>query len=226
LIVHSFDDPVLTGIYDPAKKTLITVEGLPSPFGGTPVRPDGKGLIVSRKDPGTDALKVFLVDWGGKSQPIEMNPDTIDNENKVSAIQFPWAGTSEWKGNVAEVSFGEIRIRIDTEKRVGTFESIPKSEAIVDGKELVQHYTFPDGAKVRVLQEEPTMNSRYYLEFLKPGEAKPKSIKIQDKNSFILIPSPDRKWLVVRAVGEDKTIFLINGKGEVKEIAGNSARTE
>src|SRR5207302_4706723 len=128
LIVHTFDEPVKTGIYDPAKKSLVTLDGYPAAFGGTPVRPDGKGFLVTRKDGGPDSLKVLLVDWEGKTQPIDMKPDAIDHENKVGPIQFPWAGNSGWKGAVAEVSHGGNRIRIDTDKRVGTFEAVREAD--------------------------------------------------------------------------------------------------
>src|SRR5205823_7668227 len=132
---------------------------------------------------------------------------------KASAIQFPWAGTSDWKGAVAEVSYGSTRLRIDTDKRAGTFEAIPKGDAAVDGKDVLQQFEFPDGAKVRVLGAEQGTVNTYQLEYLKPGESKAKVLKVQEKSSFILLPSPDRKWLAARVVGEDKTIFLINAKG-------------
>ena len=84
LIVHNYDDPIKTGIYDLTTKTLVTIDGLPSAFGGTPVRPDGRGFIVTRKDTATAVLQVFLADWEGKTQPIDMKPNAIDGENKIS----------------------------------------------------------------------------------------------------------------------------------------------
>jgi hypothetical protein len=226
LIVHNFDDPVKTGVYDPAKKTLVTLDGYPAAFGGTPVRPDGKGFLITRKDGGPESLKVFLADWDGKTQPIDLKTAALDNADKADVIQFPWAGTSGWKGAVAEVSYGGTRVRIDTDKRTGTFEAIPKSEAVADDKNILQQYAFPDGAKVRVLGAEQATVNTYQLEYIKAGESKPKVLKVQEKSSFILLPSPDRKWLAARVVGEDKSIFLISAKGEVKEIAGNNTKAD
>src|SRR5262245_13485208 len=226
LIIYNYDDPVKTGIYDATKKSLALVDGCPAAFGGTPIRPDGKGFLVTQKNSAGDPLRVFLVDWEGKTQTIDMKPDSIDTDSKVSMIQFPWSCASGWKGQVAELSSGANRIRIDTDKRVGTFAIIPQSEAIVDGKELYQQYVFPGGAKVRVLGEEQMNQTKYQLEFVAAGDNKSKIVSQLEKKSFVLSPSPDRKWLAARIVGDEKTIFLINAKGEVKEIPGSSAKPD
>jgi Tol biopolymer transport system component len=225
LVVGNLDD-LKTGIYDLTKKLLVTLDGTPAAFGGSPVRPDGKGFLITRRDDGPESLKVLLVDWDGKAQPIDMKPDTIDADSKSSSVQFPWAGTSGWKGQVAEVSYGTSRIRIDTEKRVGTFEAIPKAEGTVDEKDIVQQYAFPNGARVRVLAEQQNNQTKYQLEFLKAGEKQPKVVSTQEKNSFVLSPSPDRKWVAARVVGDDKTIFLMDAKGDVKQIAGSNVKGE
>src|SRR5262249_11346108 len=77
LIVQDYEaDPGRTGIYDLARDRMIVLQRSPCAFGGTPVRPDGKGFLLVR-DRGPGPTEVFLVDWEGKPRPVRMGPDTL-----------------------------------------------------------------------------------------------------------------------------------------------------
>ncbi len=226
LIVHDYQEVGRAGIYDLARDQLIVLEGLPPAFGGTPCRPDGKGFLLLR--PNGDSLKLALVDWEGKLRPIRLNPEAIDSDEKRELITFPWIGTSAWEGNVAVVSNGTTRIRIDTHKLIGTFETVPTKEAFVGGKVVLQRFTFPKGGlKLQVLlgQEGPPeqpQGSFLRLELVGGMEGKPRLLKeIKNSRCVLLSPSPDGRWLAVRdsASGE---ILLVGSSGEVREIDSGS----
>lgn len=226
LIVQDWETPGRVGIYDPERKRLIVLEGSPLAFGGTPCRPDGKGFLVVRPD--GPSVKLALVDWDGKERPIRMRPEAIDSEDKVWVINYPLNGTSAWEGNVAVVNYGTIRIRIDTDKLVGTFESVPKEEAYVGGKEVLQQFAFPKGGvKLRVLQAQkgegpPEKRERLlHLELLGAKAGKPRLLKELENGCFLFSPSPDGKWLAVRAVAgkvNPHEVLLVSSGGEVREV--------
>ena len=217
LLVNDFEgDCGNTGIYDPVtKKMVATMEGIPAPFGGTPIRSDGKGFILACKR-GNSPATLSFVDLDGKAQPIDMKPEAVDNDDKSNAVTFPWSASSQWNGNEAVVTYRMFRIRIDTAKRTGNIEKLAAEDAVVEGKEIVQQFAFPGGGKLRVLIEDQP-STKYTAEFVK-GAKEVKAIKIQDK-AFIMCPSPNQKWVVLRSMSDMRETYLVNGAGEVKEIS-------
>jgi hypothetical protein len=218
LLVHDFEDRPRTGIYDPEKKTMQIVEGMPAAFGDTPVLPNGKGFLVTHVE-NNEVSGVFVVDWDGKEVPLAMKPETLDSKDKRTLIQAPWTGTSGWDKDVASVTSSYLRIRIDTGARSGAFEAVPMNEAVVDGKEIVQNFAFgAGGAKVRVLRDDQAQN-KFQLEVIRPGAEKPRLLRRQDQ-SFIMSPAPNQKWLAIRSF-DNGDIFLVSHTGDVKEIAAS-----
>src|SRR5262249_42463899 len=69
-----------TGIYDPETRQLRIVTGQLLAFGGTPIRPDSKGFLISEAQ---DKPGVAFVDWEGNKQKLEVDPEAIaDNDRK------------------------------------------------------------------------------------------------------------------------------------------------
>lgn len=220
LIVHNYDDPIKSGLFDLEKKTMKVIDGFPCAFGGTPVRPDGKGFLICLGE--ADEQKLFIVDWDGQTQGIQLKDNAANSDEKKDLLYFPWTGTSGWKGNVAEVTFKSLRIWIDTEKRVGAFETTAPDKAMIDGKDLVQTFHFANGATLRVLHTRLNDVAYYHAEFIKVGEKKAAELKVVEKSGFVLSPAPNQKWVVARCFDDEKNIMLISETGEVKQIPGNN----
>jgi hypothetical protein len=222
ILVHDFKDLQSvqeisrTGIYNVKKDTMITLEGRPMAIGGSPVRPDGKGFLISK---GLRASGQFsVVDWHGKVQDIrlaanffEVTTGTLREDHGF--LQDPWMFTSRWKGPIAEIVKGESRILMDTEKHAGAIEAIPDDQAKVNGHLLMQQFAFPKSkVQVRVL-----LHGSYDF---RVESVKENKVTLVAKTLFppVFAPSPDGKWLAVRTVDKASEIFLINHLGESERI--------
>jgi hypothetical protein len=206
-----------TGIYDPESKKLQTVAGLLLPFGGSPIGPGGKGYLVIA---GAEKPEVTLVDWDGKKQKIELDPETLTDNDRRTILTFPWWFSSRWDGDAALVSYDEWRIRLDTKKLAGSLEKRPAAEARVGGDIIQQTYEFAGGVKVRALVTKGTdgKQDKSRLEILTPGAAKPRVIIGDAKGLFGFSPSPDKKLLAVWCVddGSGKPyVYVLNNAGEL-----------
>jgi hypothetical protein len=215
LVLHDWHDQPRSAIYDLEKKTFQVVEGMPAVFGGTPLRPDDKGFLVWRQGKDEDRLEVFLIDWAGKEQAIPL-PEEVGNDTELKEVlQTPWLGTAGWDGAVAQVAYKGALLRIDTEKKTSTLGKAPKDP--LEGKlPIVQRYDFAgDGARVRVVEAEKAGGTKLHRLLLwKPGAKQPETVLEVKNGHFHLSPSPDGKWLAVRAMGDDlKTFdFLLVGR--------------
>jgi hypothetical protein len=149
LVIHDLGDWLSaapkTGIYDLGKKRMLVFDGLPIQIEGTPIRPDAKGFLMQQvKDAKSPVTALVFVLWDGTEQKIQM---PADSEKIQMLVGSSWFATSSWLGNTAVLGSGTNRTRIDTDKRIATFEAVPKPEATVNGNEIVRQYTFPDGAR-------------------------------------------------------------------------------
>jgi hypothetical protein len=180
--------------------------------------------------------EVFLVDWKGKKERIplkwEIKNRKIHGDEVLGLLQAPWKGTSEWKGQVALVTYGTLRVRIDTQKRTGIIDELRLEDAAVDGKELLQHYAFPRGGiKLRLLLAEKTKstnpaaqeNVHLHLQMVPTGGKKPKLL-LEIRNGFSrLSPSPDGKWVAIRSMSDTTRadeILLVSETGQVRKVRG------
>jgi hypothetical protein len=237
LLVQDYDEPGRTGIYRLQEDTMGQVlDGTPCVYGSTPVRPDGKGfLVLGEVAPATRDPGLFLVDWKGKKERIPLKwakDQEVLGRDAVDLLRAPWNGRSEWQGNVALVTRGTLRIRVDTEKRTGVIDELPREDATVDGKELLQHYAFPRGGiKLRVLIAEktksvgpiPTQNTILHLEMIQPGEKKPRLLMKIKNGIAVFSPSPDKKWVALRSMSDNTRadeVLLVSETGEVREVPG------
>jgi hypothetical protein len=238
LLVQDYGEPGRTGIYNLQKDTMQRVlDGTPSVYGGTPVRPDGKRFLVMGDQPGAGPEpEMFLVDWKGEKERIppkwEIKDQKIHGDEILGLLQAPWKGTSEWQGQVALATYGTLRVRIDTEKRTGIIDELRREDATVDGKELLQRYAFPrSGIKLRLVLAEKTKSNNpvapedvhLHLQLVPPGEKKPKLL-LQIRNGFSrLSPSPDGKWVAIRTMSDTTRadeILLVSETGQVREVRG------
>src|SRR5205085_3694118 len=124
-------------------------------------------------------------------------------------VRSPWRGTSFWDNSTAVVTFKGSLIRIDTEKRTAKLEKAP-AETLYDGPlAVVQRFDFPGkGARIRVVQEK-TKDDKTIDQLLlwKPEAKKAEEVFMVKNGFFMLSPSPDGKWLVVRGLGDDVKDF-------------------
>jgi hypothetical protein len=236
LLVQDYGEPGRTGIYDLQKDTLPhLLDGTPCVYGGTPVRPDGKGfLLLGGVPPEPPEPELFFVDWQGKKQSIALKrqgkDEKTDPESISALLHSPWKGTSQWQGHVAQVTSGTLRIRIDTEKQTGLIDALRSEDATVDGKELLQHYAFAKGGmQLRLLLVEKTKSRdaipdeilHLHLEMIRAGEKKAKLLLKLQNGACCLSPSPDGKWVAIRSMSDNPSaaeVLLVSETGEVREI--------
>jgi hypothetical protein len=196
LLVHDYGAEPRTGVYDLKKDRLTLLEGaLPALFGGSPFRPDGKGFLLTR--PREGGLDVGWMDWAGKEQAIAMKPDTVDSEQKRDMLAAPWYATSSWHGAEAVVAYSSTRIRIDTGKRTGRLEAVPREEAAVDGKVIRQRYSFAaTGVAVCVLEEEVKDATHFRVQVNSP-KGTTLDTPVESASWCMLFPSPNGKLVAV-----------------------------
>ena len=227
LVVYDLNEVTTgIGIYDVGQKRTTRLQGCPLLLGTTPVRPDGKGFLILNGN--KKEVEVAFVDWDGKKQKIDMKPDTLDTEVKRGMIVWSCLVTSYWQGDTAVINCSDTSIRIDTNKKVGTYHKLPQEEAKAGEMLVRQQYTFPDkGARVRVLMKEEDKKAEdekcdICLEVLKPGQKMPKTLRRLRSGIVVLFPSPDGKHLAVLynnvEIGDMRILVLDSAGEEVAEV--------
>lgn len=225
LIVHDYANKSKgrTAIYDLTTKRVVLMDGVPAVYESTPIRPDGKGFLLSREK-SERVLQLVWVDWQGKENVITTSPSAYDDDDKRFSLTHPFLATSRWDKNNAVVGFTTWRIRTDTDRLIASLEQVPPGEAMVDGRPIQQQFVFSEtGAKVRALRfeekdEKGEKKTHYQLELLKPGAAKPQII--QGRAHFsVLIPAPNRRLAALRywfkeGEQEKEVILVVNEKGD------------
>jgi hypothetical protein len=95
-----------TGLYDVSAKKAETWERtIPTAFGCTPIRPDGKGFLVAKLTLDTQKLAGFdFVDWSGKATRINVD-DAASDKDRILELLWPVLRTSEWRGNAPRPRF-------------------------------------------------------------------------------------------------------------------------
>lgn len=233
-----------TGVYDPAKKKWMSllVEGIPLCIGGTPVRPDGKGLLVAQialqdvmyEKLRLEAQSIHFVDWDGKPSRIDLPKEIRDDEKIWRPLWFPALGASQWRGNTAIVTHGQHHFEIDTDKHSATWRRLPDEQAKVGEMIVLQRFTFANnGPQVRSLVDEKGNGK---VEMLIPGKPARTIAELPSApdmaNSVQFVPSPDGKWLLLTGLfpspiaqmfgaGGMTEMLLINSKGEVTAIGAD-----
>ena len=185
-------------------------------IGGSPLRPDGKGLLLMR------GREMIWLDNAGVEKRFPIHRDVLADSAKAEILTTPWRGSSYWKGSTGVISYGRFRVEIDTDKYVMNCTAIPDGEAVADGKLIEQLHRFgPGAATVRVVNEDSPAKQPPRLELLIPGT--PPAELITTSDGFLLCPSPDGKWLLARDMtdsSEHDDMVLIDRKGTVVRITG------
>lgn len=208
--------PGRTGIYDPDTGSAKALSGVPCRIAGSPVRPDGKGMLLVRGEG-----LVWLDSKGEeKSFPLPSNPPP--------GLRHILRGTkpcsSYWQGEVAVVSQGKTRVEIDTTKRSVAWKTIPDSESRSKGRLILQQHRFdPEGTVVRVVATKADGSTPPVLELIRRGAQPYDGELMTTSDDFVLCPSPDGKWLLVRNLTDSAkhdNMVLVDRKGNVKQIKG------
>ena len=145
-----------TGIYDLKTKSVVKHDRIVSTFGASPILPDGKGFLACNNTEREGGL--VAVDWDGKEKKIEPLPkDALNNFSDRDAwplagmIYYPLMHASHWDGSTAVVTWDGLRVKIDTDKGVGTGEQFKPSFS-ADKKLIQQEVRLSAGGGVRAVE--------------------------------------------------------------------------
>jgi hypothetical protein len=210
IVTDYFHGP--TAILDLSSHGLVQFEGRPLPFGGTPIRPDGNGFLVIRKD------AIALVNWQGKEDRIPLPANAVATWRD---LRFDYEAMSRWDGNTAVAIGHDWEVRVDTVKH-----TISEKKKPPFGKNLKTQITFefPEGGAVvssisRIdRNEDDGMVHDIWLDgqlqVRKPGAA---ANVYACKGPYGFYPSPDRRWLAVRGrlKATHEPMRVIDRQGEV-----------
>jgi len=106
-----------TGIYDMnSGATTLFERTVPSVYGVTPIRPDGKGFVLAKlSNKGEKLEELMWVDWQGKVKPVRAAFE-LKNDDQQTQLVWPVLRWSAWDGNMAIATTPAGRTRIDTVK--------------------------------------------------------------------------------------------------------------
>jgi hypothetical protein len=218
-----------TGICDLAADQVVTLGTAgPTIYGTTPIRPDGRGFLIAR-----EGRKVGFVDWDGHETAIDVPTEGLDTR-EAETFRMPAAlAWSRWEGDVAVVTWKGGELRIDTAQKTATVSKPEPAAWSLDGKEVQQLYTFPDGkTRLAVLY---LMSYRDFrdaglptvrVDLLGPGEGQRRTL-VEKTFHCGVYPSPNKELVALRystagAQSGDRhrdLIRVVNQKGEtVAEI--------
>jgi hypothetical protein len=91
-----------TGIYDlNSGATTLFERTVPSVYGATPIRPEGKGFVLAKLSNKGEKLEgLSFVDWQGKVKPVRA-PFDLSQDDLQMQLVWPVLRWSAWDGNVA-----------------------------------------------------------------------------------------------------------------------------
>jgi hypothetical protein len=227
-----------TGVYDLKPKSVVKHERIVSTFGNSPILPNGRGFLAR------DREGMVVVDWEGRVKKIKWEPkDDLDSlfngdggSSQGNMILYPLIYASHWNGPTAVVSWGDVRVKINSDKAVGTLEHI--KPALTDDKKVIQQQIrLSEGGVIRIVELKQRFNTdresgdslfgSYRVEVIKQGAKEPKIL--MDGGDFGMIyPSPDGKKAVVKcsksldaifteSKPDQDMLFLIDAHGNVTD---------
>jgi hypothetical protein len=213
-----------TGLYDLATQKAETWEHtIPTAFGGTPVRPDGKGFFVAKLTLDTQKLAGFdFVDWNGKSTRINADA-TADDKDRVLEHLWPVLRTSEWRGPIATVATLAGRTLLDTQKATLTREPVNPDDFKLQRQDIWSEVKFASGVRICVLADAKKGTVENFEVVAYDPKRKKSFILVEEASDRLvtLLPSPDRKFAVVRVYEGDRRgpdadmLYVVNEFGRV-----------
>jgi hypothetical protein len=214
-----------TGIYQISNGQMVTlVDSMPMICGTTPIRPDGKGFLISRGD-----NRAFFVDWDGKESPIAVEVGKLSNAHP-SVLAAPAASYwTQWDGHTAVITWKGCQLRIETDKKSSSVHKLDKAGWAWDHKEIQHLYAFPDGnAKVAVVYLKSFRDFRdaglptVRVDFAGP-EPNQRRTLIPETHHCGVYPSPNKELVALRYQARQNDqgdnhqdmILVLNRKGEI-----------
>jgi hypothetical protein len=219
-----------TGIHDlNSGATTLFERTVPSVYGITPIRPDGKGFVLAKLSKKGEKLdELSWVDWQGKVKPVRA-PFDVKNDDLQTQLVWPVLRWSAWDGNMAIATTPAGRTRIDTLKADATLQPVERDVTSFEKETIWMRHTFPTGIQVLVLtpaaetkEKNPFFTGRTIT--WDPKEKKQLALVAKTDDHLVgLFAAPDQKHVVFRVwegdrvgPGADK-IYLINAQGAVVE---------
>lgn len=222
-----FDCAILFDIA--AGKARVWDQHAPAYFGGSPIRPDGAGFLLSKRGQDDAHVRGFLwVDWDGSQKSIPITKQ--DGGEPIPP--YPVVFDSRWEGASAVVTLARVRYVIDTPKLQQTMEPVRESDRLI-GKEFVRRRTaMGNGLELFMLQAESKpgegpLESGPPVRVVarKRGESQLREvIRPMSSDQIILLDlSPDRKHAIVRTTyggrgSKGDTIHVINADGRLHDM--------
>lgn len=211
--------PGRTGIYDPDTGSAKALSGVPCRIAGSPFRPDGKGMLLVRGE------GMVWLDAKGEEKLFPFPANLPSGLRRILPGMQPCS--SYWQGAVAILSQGKTRVEIDTTKRSVAWKTIPDSESLSNGRLILQQHRFdPEGTVVRVVETKADGSAPPVLELIRRGAQPYEGELMTTSDNFILCPSPDGKWLLIRDLTDSAkrtSMILVDRKGNVKQIKDPAA---
>jgi hypothetical protein len=212
-----------TGLYDIKSKKAETWERtIPTAFGGTPIRPDGKGFLVAKLTLDTQKLAGFdFVNWSGKSARINVD-DVAGDQDRILQLVWPVLRTSEWRGNVATVATLQGRVLIDTEKATLTRAAVEPDDFKLERRDIWSELKL-GGVRICVLADADKGTVENFEVVAHDTKRKKSLILVEEASDrmVVLLPSPDKKFAVVRVYEGDRRgpgadmLYVVNEYGRV-----------
>jgi hypothetical protein len=219
-----------TGLYDlNSGATTLFERTVPCIYGGTPVRPDGKGFVLANIANNSESLeKLSWVDWYGQVKPMRARFD-LSNDDLTLQLVWPVLRWSAWDGDTAVATTPAGRTRIDTDKAEATLQPVARGPTSFEKDIIWMQHTLPTGIQVLVLtptaetkEKKPFHTSRTIT--WDPKNKKQLALVAKADDHLVgLFPAPDQKHVVFRIWEGDRVgpgadmIYLINAQGTVVE---------
>jgi len=233
VVVSNEDD---TGFYNVKTDSLKIIEkSMPVIHGGTPIRPDGKGVLLLSE--AGKVLQLAFMDWEGKGEiidadalvalaPKDKTPGSPLLFTVVSALTWP----SWWDGDAALVGYkrDKATYAIDTVKKKIDFTAAFAAQAKVDKKDVQApiHFDFAGDITIQAIQfrESPKGPTLRKIIAVNNTTKKEDILLAKGPDMTLFLPSPDGNYLALCLTsfgpspelnGGDDRILVINNKGEL-----------
>jgi hypothetical protein len=215
-----------TGIYDPETKKMESWEqSVPTAYGTSPVRPDGKGFLLAKLTGDEEKFAgIEFMDWAGKGKRIEFDFDLGEGGNKDRTLYHFWPvlRSSEWRGNTAVLTLPAGRTHIDTETLKGTSKEPEQAEVKFQRETIWSQTKLASGVQVMVLASSEKGTAENFAIVAWDAARKQRRVILEECSDrlVVLVPSPDRKYVVVRVYEGDRRgpdadmIYVVNNHGQ------------
>jgi hypothetical protein len=212
-----------TVLYDiAAKKMQLWDDHVPAYFGGTPIRPDGKGFLLAKVESIDDVDGYLWVDWSGAAKKI---PVGIRKGGKNELIT-PWSALadSRWDSAKAILVLARQQYVIDTENL--KFTAARAADTMIGKEGIVARAKLASGIEILMLGHEDDSKQGPPLRVVsrKPGAADlPQVIPPVRDRTVSLSLAPNAKHATIRVAydlrgSKSDTIYVVDETGRVSDI--------